>query len=185
MKKQRLQTFIQRNRTHFDQANPPEGLWENISTALDSRQADRQPHRKKYRMGRLIRLAASLLLICVTGFLVYNYGRRQALDDYSRISPELAAEQEIYAQLVLQKRDSIALFATADPVLFGEFSTVFSQMESNYNALKQELIESPNKELTLEAMIHNLQAQIKVLSQQMEVLNYVKKSKNNLRNEQI
>lgn len=183
--KQQLKTFIQNNRAQFDQANPPEGLWEHISTALDSHQADLKPHRKTYRIGRPIQLAASFLLLIGTGFIIYHYGRMKALDDYSRISPELAAEQEIYAQLVVQKRDSIALFAAADPALYGEFSSVLGQMENNYNTLKQELAESPNKELTLEAMIRNLQAQIEVLSQQMEVLNYVKKSKNNLKNEQI
>jgi len=184
--KQQLKAFIEKNRGDFDHANPPEGLWENISTALDAHQAQQQPHSKKYRIGRrLIQLAASLLLFMAAGIFIYHYGRKQALDDYSRISPELAAEQEIYAKLVVQKRDSIALFATADPVLYGEFSTVLSQMENNYNTLKQELAESPNKELTLEAMIRNLQVQIEVLSQQMEVLNYVKKSTNNLKNEQI
>lgn len=182
--KQQLKTFIEQNRRDFDHANPPEGLWENISTALDARRTD-QPRGKKYRIGRLIQLAASVLLILGTGFIIYHYGRMQAVDDYSRISPELAEEQQVYARLIVQKRDSIALFATADPTLYGEFSSVLGQMENNYNTLKQELAGSPNKELTLEAMIRNLQAQIDVLSQQMEVLNYVKKSKNNLKDEQI
>ena len=59
-------------------------------------------------------------------------------------------------------------------------------METNYNTLKQELSQSPNKELTLEAMIRNLQVQIEVLGQQMEIMNYVKKEKHNTtKNEQI
>ena len=58
-------------------------------------------------------------------------------------------------------------------------------MEANYEMLKQEFANSPNKELTLEAMIRNLQAQIEVLSQQMDILNYINKNEKPTKNEQI
>lgn len=184
MKKQ-LKTFIQKNRADFDEANPPEGIWENIAAALDAQQQP-QPVPRKFRTAPLLRVAAAILLISIAGLAVYNYGKKQAYNDYSRINPELAAEQQVYAQLVTQKRDSIAHFAASNPALYGEFTQVLEQMETNYNALKQDLAKSPNKELTLEAMIRNLQVQIEVLSQQMEIMNYVKKeTKNTTKNEQI
>lgn len=183
--KQQLKKFIQHNRADFDHAVPPEGLWLSIAAALDAQQESQPPARKFWKR-RLIRIAATIVLAGMAGLTIYHYGRQRAYDDYSRINPALAAEQQAYARLVTQKRDSIADFAASNPVLYGEFSEVLRQMETNYNALKQELSQSPNKELTLEAMIRNLQVQIEVLGQQMEIMNYVKKEKNNTtKNEQI
>lgn len=184
--KQQLKNFIQQNRTGFDDANPPEGIWENIAAALNTQQPGHSPVVRKSWTPYIVRIAAAILLLTAGGIAIYNYGRQQAYDDYSRINPELAAEQQTYARLVIQKRDSIAHFAASNPALYGEFSDVLSQMESSYNALKQELDNSPNKELTLEAMIRNLQVQIEVLSQQMRIMDYVKKeTKNDTKNEQI
>lgn len=183
--KQQLKKFIQQNRTGFDEANPPEEIWKNIAAALDTQRADHTVVRKSWTP-HIVRIAAAILLLTAGGIAIYNYGRQQAYDDYSRINPELAAEQQTYVRLVIQKRDSIAHFAASNPALYDEFSDVLGQMESNYDALKQELDNSPNKELTLEAMIRNLQVQIEVLSQQMRIMDYVKNEpKNDTKNEQI
>jgi len=181
--KETLESFIEQNRIDFDNANPPERVWEAVATALDNRR--RKPVSTR-RIGVLQQIAAAILLTCIAGLAMYHYGKRQAYNNYSRINPQLAAEQATYQQLVTRKRDSIALFVASDPALSDEFTKVFEQMESHYNGLKRELAKSPNQERTLEAMIRNLQMQIEVLSQQMEIINYVKKaSKNTTKDEQI
>ncbi len=185
--KKDLKVFIRENRASFDHATPPSDLWQRIADELDQR-GQRRSKRvgvRKMWVAHVLKVAAVTLLIGTAGILVYFYGKRDAYADYSRINPGLAAEQQVYAQLVTQKKDSIAYIATSNPALYGEFSKVLGQMETNYDMLKQEFSKSPNKELTLEAMIRNLQAQIEVLSQQMEVLNYINGTKNRIKDEQI
>ncbi|SEL27469.1 hypothetical protein [Parapedobacter koreensis] len=185
--KKDLKTFIAENKAAFDDANPPADLWQRIASNLDQQEQSRHdsPMTGKPWVIQVLKVAAITFLIGTAGIVIYFYGRKHAYDDYSQVNPHLAAEQQVYARLVTQKKDSIAYIATSDPALYGEFSKVLHQMEANYEMLKQEFVKSPNKELTLEAMIRNLQAQIEVLSQQMEILNYINNTKNQTKNEQI
>src|SRR5690606_7044870 len=131
--KKNLKTFISENRAAFDDANPPTGLWQRIAAELD--QAE-QPHRKTptYRMQirQVLKVAAVTLLIGTAGIFVYFYGRKQGYDEYSNVNPQLAAEQRTYARLVMQKKDSVAYIAASNPAMYGEFSKVLNQMETNY-----------------------------------------------------
>lgn len=183
--KRDLKKFVTENRAAFDHAHPPKDLWQRIAKELEEQEKPigQAPVRKM--MMRVLKVAAVTFLIGTAGIVVYFYGKKNAYDDYRRINPDLAAEQQTYSQLVIQKKDSIAVIATKNPVLYGEFSKALDQIEANYEMLKQEFANSPNKELTLEAMIRNLQAQMEVLSQQMEILNYVNKSEKQTKNEQI
>ncbi|WP_257670541.1 hypothetical protein [Parapedobacter tibetensis] len=184
--KKDLKTFITENRAAFDHGTPPKELWQRIASELDQKGTPqgKAPIRKIWLI-QVLKVAAVTFLIGVAGITVYFYGRKQAYEDYSQINPTLAAEQKNYAQLVTQKKDSIAFIAASNPALYGEFSAVLNQMEANYETLKRELTESPNKQLTLEAMIRNLRAQIEVLGQQLEILDYINDTKNQAKDEQI
>lgn len=185
--KRDLKSFIQKNREAFDDANPPSDLWQEIASGLDERSHPRirKLGSKTAWVARVLKVAAVTFLVGTAGIFIYFYGKREAYLDYSRVNPDLAAEQQVYAQLVTQKKDSIAYIATSNPALYGEFSNAIDQMESNYDMLKQEFENSPNREMTLEAMIRNLQAQIDILSQQLDILNYINDSKNQPHDEQI
>ncbi len=183
--KRDLKKFVTENRTAFDHAHPPKDLWKQIAKELDDRERPTGRATVRKMLVQVFKVAAVTFLIGVAGILVYFYGKKNAFDDYRRINPDLAAEQQTYSQLVMQKKDSVAIFATHNPTLYGEFSKSLDQMEANYEMLKQEFANSPNKELTLEAMIRNLQAQMEVLSQQMDILNYINKNENQTKNEQI
>lgn len=172
-----LKSFIRNNRSDFDTANPPEALWDRIAKSLDDEQMTTSKPRKLY-FARLMRVAAAVLLLGIAGALVFTYGRKQGYEDYHRINPQLAAEQRSYADIVSQKKDSLAFIATTNPILYNEFSTALEQIEASYNTLKQELHTSPNQELTLEAMILNLRIQIEILEQQIDTYQNVKDKEN-------
>lgn len=182
-----LKSFIQKNREAFDDANPPSDLWQGIAKGLNDQnpQPIKKLGSKTAWIMQVLKVAAVTFLVGVIGIFIYFYGKREAYLDYSRINPDLAAEQQAYAQLVTQKKDSIEYIAASNPALYGEFSKVINQMESNYDMLKREFAQSPNREMTLEAMIRNLQVQINILSQQLDVLNYINRSKNQTHDEQI
>lgn len=180
-----LKKFVTEHRAAFDDAQPPKDLWQRIARELEESKKPTGPVVVRKMLMQMLKVAAVTFLIGTAGILVYFYGKKNAYDDYRRINPDLAAEQLTYSQLVMQKKDSVAIFATHNPMLYGEFSKALNQMEANYEMLKQEFANSPNKELTLEAMIRNLQAQMEVLSQQMEILNYINNSEKPAKNEQI
>lgn len=174
-----LKSFIRDNRPAFDTANPPEGLWDRIEASLERQQPEATTKTRRLPIARMAQIAAAVLVLAIAGAMVFTYGRQQGYQDYHRINPQLAAEQRTYADLVTQKKDSIAFIATTNPALYGEFSTVLEQMEENYQSLKQELPNSPNQEMTLEAMIHNLKIQIEVLGQQIDTYHYINNAKEN------
>ncbi len=178
MMEKNLKSYIRDNRSAFDTANPPDALWDRIATSLDEQEAS-APKVRTLGFARVARVAAALLLLGIAGTLVFTYGRKQGYEDYNRINPQLAAEQRTYADMVMQKRDSIAYIAATNPTLYGEFSAVLEQMDANYQSLKQELPTSPNQEMTLEAMIQNLKIQIEVLGQQIDTYHYINKTKKN------
>src|SRR5690554_848353 len=103
-----LKTFIRDNRAAFDAANPPDGLWERIEASLDGQQPEKKNNVGRISIARITQLAAAVLVLAVAGALVFTYGRKQGYEDYHRINPQLAVEQQTYADLVTQKKDSIA-----------------------------------------------------------------------------
>ncbi|SRR5690606_3381362 len=182
-----LKSFVKENREAFDNATPPVFLWQRIAAALDEEDRNDVEIRGGERtwISGVLKVAAVMFLVGTIGMLIYFYGKREAYLDYSRVSPDLAATQQVYAKLITQKKDSIAYIATSNPALYGEFSKAINQIESNYDMLKQEYTKSPNRKLTLEAMIRNLQAQIDILSQQLDILKSINREKEKSYHEQI
>lgn len=165
-----IEKFISANRKDFDDAFPPDEIWENIETSLnDERTITRK--KKILYIRTFASVAAMLILIFSAGILLYK-ARTNRLD-YSTIDPVLAKQQMEYDSLVQEKRETLFTMASNKPKLYREFSSVIDNMQRNYKQLKTELQQSPNKELTLEAMINNLKIQIEVLNQQLEILNAI------------
>jgi|GEM_PF-838994 len=164
-----LEKFISENRKSFDDTVPPESIWENISMLFDDEVAIKK-RQKSLRFRTVISIAAMFILVCTAGILLYK-ARETRRMDYSQIDPLLAKQQVEYASLVHEKRDALSNMATKEPQLYQEFSEVIDKMQVNYKQLKTELMQSPNKELTLEAMISNLKMQIEILNQQLDILN--------------
>lgn len=167
----KLEKFISENRKSFDDMTPPANIWENVNTLFDEELSFKK-RQKSLRLRTALSLAAMLVLVCTAGILLYKTrGSRQM--DYSQIDPILAKQQVEYASLVHEKRGALSTMASNNPKLYQEFSEVIDKMQLNYKQLKTELTQSPNKELTLEAMISNLKMQIEVLNQQLDILNYI------------
>lgn len=167
-----IEKFILENRKSFDDALPPDGIWENIEASFDEEQQNNR-RQKKLAIRTFVSIAAMLVMICTAGILLYKT-RENNKQDYSRVDPVLAQKQMEYSSQIVEKKEALTAMAANDPQLYQEFSEVINKMQVNYKQLKNEYSQSPNKELTLEAMISNLQMQIQVLNQQLEVLNYVR-----------
>lgn len=167
-----IEKFILENRKSFDDALPPERIWENIEKSIDEEDKFKK-RQKRLAIRTFISIAALLVMICTAAILLYKT-RENNKQDYSRVDPILAKQQVEYASQIDEKKEALTAMAVNDPQLYQEFSDVINKMQVSYRQLKNEYSQSPNKELTLEAMISNLQMQIQVLNQQLEVLNYIR-----------
>ncbi len=60
-----------------------------------------------------------------------------------------------------------------------------SGLDSSYARLKRELVNTPNKERIIEAMIINLQMRMDILNQQLKTLEKIKQLKSQKKNDNI
>ncbi len=96
-----------------------------------------------------------------------------------KIAPDEAPQMVQFAKLIETKQEELKVLAKEQPQLYKKFTTDINQLDSSYNALKNQLTVTPNKEMLIEAMIQNLQLQLNVLNQQLNIINQIKNSKSN------
>lgn len=181
--KDHLEKYIRSNKRAFDAAEPPEHIWMGVEAALNEA-AGRKKNSNILTIRRFLSLAAVMLLVLTAGIVVYRHNMK-ATSNYRTIDPILAQQQEAYTAAIESKREQLAITAASNPALYQEFSSELNKMERNYLQLKKEMAQSPNKELTLEAMIRNLQMQVEVLNQQLEVFHYLHQQEKNTPYEQL
>ena len=180
----RLEDFIKANKEEFDDLEPKADIWSRIERQLPAQEAEVSKKReaKTFSLGFVLRVAAAVILIMGISFLVYLRSERNTGVDLAAINPEYAKQQVHYASLVETKRTELRAIAKSDPQLYKEFSGEIAQMDSTYKKLNKDLATSPNQELVLQAMIHNLQIQTEVLNQQLGVLEQYKQVKKEQKN---
>lgn len=172
----RLEEFIKSNKASFDQANPPADLWSQIESKLDKKRP------KLVKLSPVITIAAMLLFICSIGIIFWQYQQKQELNLVA-INPEMAEQQVQFASLIEIKLKELKQIEKLDPALYREFAIEIQKMDANYQNLKKNLPDSPNPEETVKAMIWNLQIQIRVLNQQLNIIEQINQTKKSNRYE--
>ena len=99
----------------------------------------------------------------------------------SHNSPEMNAEmnEEMYhyAKIVEIKHKELKTIEKDEPLLYRQFSSDVSKLDSVYHGLQHELPKNPNKEQIIEAMIQNLQLQMELLNHQLDIIKQINHSK--------
>lgn len=185
-----LKDFVNQNREGFDTENPPVEVWNKIENRLGH--YDNKP--KVLSMNRYKWLAAAIL-IAVVGTLAVFYFKTEIKSietpefvqaDKSdsilinEINPSYAKELYHFAKLIELKQQELKQVEKENPDLYKNFIADIYSLDSSYKQLKMELPGNPNREQLLEAMISNLQVQMNMLNQQLQILQQIKQSKNNL-----
>jgi len=176
MMKDKLSRFVIDNREEFDEVEVPTEIWGKIESKIDVLVLKKAITERVVKIGFLLKIAASLTLVCSIGlfFWIINLKPTAVVADFDS---ELAKQQVHYASLIELKRNEIKNFKNEDPDLYREFSGELKKMEINYEKLQNDLNNSPNPEETIKAMITNLQIQTEVLSQQLNIIQQIKKVK--------
>jgi hypothetical protein len=180
----RLEKFIREHRDEFDDLEPSEKLWSNISGAV-SPSASRNISLKAIMKWSI---AAAVLVLIAT--VSYKWAFKQtpaekdtistvkpAKTDLQALEPEDAPEMNQFAKMIALKQEELKALSKEQPQLYLKFSKDFTQLDSSYRILKEKLGITPNRELLIEAMIQNLQLQLDVLNQQLNIIQQIKQSK--------
>lgn len=172
----RIENFVKENKSGFEQFEPPAGLWGRIEKQLDKQHEKQLRPERSIRLSYLLKLVATVVIVLAAGLFLWHYQQKEA-SSISNIDPHLAKQQVHYASLIEIKRTELKRIEKEEPQLYQEFSSEIKKMEDSYQKLKNDLPTSPNQGETVKAMIRNLQIQIKVLNQQLTIMQQINEFK--------
>jgi hypothetical protein len=167
----KLEDFIKAHKREFDTDVPSAKLWDKIDGQLAKKK------QKKTINIRLWMSIAAAVIVVLSVTLIYMLPGREKEMNMAGINPGYEKKQLRFAGLIEEKRDSLQIFAQANPELYNKFSADLGKLEQAYAQLKKELPGSPNRQLVVRAMVKNLEIQLQVVSQQLSIINEVDQSR--------
>lgn len=175
-----LKEFIHKNRDAFDANEPDPQLFKRIHKQLTGSNDTRKIFSLPVRWA-----AAAALLIVLSGTLYLMLTKKESAISIAEIK-EPAFEEEVigdpvYAKQIFHFREIIGLQQSElkqlekdHPQLYKQFVDDITELDSSYQSLKTNLSANPNREMLLEAMIHNLQLQSELLNRQLLIIKEIK-----------
>lgn len=169
----RLKNFIGENRKAFDDEMPPEKIWQHIEASFTGKA------KKRSALAPVIKwtMAAAAMLLIASGIYYINLKKETVIVAEAEMAPEYASQMNQFVKMIDVKQEELKVLAKEQPALYQEFTSAITQLDSSYNTLKNQLGNTPNREMLLEAMIQNLQLQLNVLNQQLNIIHQIKQSK--------
>ena len=168
MKTDRLEEFIKNNREDFDQLEPSEKVWKNISAKTEKTRVRRM---NTY----MIRIAAAVVLAVIFSVTIYKTNLlapgNMAGNTNDPELRELIEAEAFYAQQVNGKLKEIRKCYYTFPELKEEIETDLTELEEMYNVLKGDLKENISNKAVIEAMIDNNRNRLKLVDQVLEQIN--------------
>jgi hypothetical protein len=102
----------------------------------------------------------------------------KAADNNSpEMNSEMKEEMYHYAKIVEIKHKELKTIEKDEPLLYRQFSSDVSKLDSVYHGLQHQLPNNSNREQILEAMIQNLQLQMELLNHQLDIIKQINHSK--------
>ena len=171
--KNELENFIKENKKSFEERGPSDQLWNRISAELDQQELPK----KSFKLSPWISVAAILL---VSFGIYFNYksspGSTKEIE-IAQVSPEFGRKEVRFTNQIEEKKDSLAVYAKANPELYEEFTTDLKKLDAEYDKLKMELQKTPNQLFIVKAMVKNREIQLQLLQQQLLIINQVNQYK--------
>lgn len=186
--KKKLKDFINDNRDAFDSYEPKEQVWEAIKTQLPFEKKNKEVATRMIWI-KWSAVAAALIIITSSIFYFSHISQKQdnaiaAVTSDNDMPAEYAEEVYHFTKLIELKHTQLKKIEKEQPELYRQFAGDISKLDSNYQALRNELPGHPNQEVLLQTMIENLKWQIDLLNQQLNIIQKINKSKKSF-NEKI
>lgn len=178
----KLKQFIRDNRHSFDAEQPPESSWDRISASVPAL-GKRSPLKKIYRWPA----AAAVFLAAVACIYLFawkgnndvqpiarnskgDHSNKGSVYDINAIDPDYAAKAGPIYQAIERKQEELKTLSAGQPELYDQFTQDLATLDSSYRVLKEQAMRSPNREILIKAMMHNLQLQAELLSKQLSII---------------
>ncbi|MBN8879067.1 MAG: hypothetical protein J0I32_16085 [Sphingobacteriales bacterium] len=177
----KLKQFIGENRHSFDDAPPPESVWDRINTSVPALQTGkRSPLKKIYRWSA----AAAVFLAAAACFYLFAWKGNKDDQETARRNGSYSAKESVqgindpeYAiragriyQVIEKKQEELKTLSADQPELYDQFTQDLATLDSSYRVLKEQAKKSPNREILIKAMMNNLQLQAELLSKQLSII---------------
>jgi len=162
MKIDKLESFILREREHFDQGVPNPNVWDAIEQKLDNE--TQNPPTRRVQLWSFVRVAAAVLALLVAGGIIGSYITQMRADDPSlaiqEIAPELSELEAYYNQEVSQRMQQLATYDEDQAVVDD-----LRELDTTMNELKEDLLHAPkgSEEQIIGAIIKSYQTKIAIL----------------------
>lgn len=151
----KLEEYIRQHKEAFEDEVSHE-VWGNIRSRLP---------RQKTPWNTYLRYAAALLVFLGAGYLI---GLKTGGKDTTGLAKYDAA-LVTYTHKVDQKKARLETLVSNQPELEETFSQDLSDLQEDFEYLKGQLPNNPNREALVSAMIRNLEWQIELLNQQTRI----------------
>jgi hypothetical protein len=173
---EKLENFIKSNKSAFDNKEAPAGLWDKLDKQLDEHCKAQEKKIRRIKFYNFSRIAAVFIVVLAFGFLWGKYQKEEATN-LENINPVFAAKEVQFSSLIADKRAELKDLKKVDPQLYQTFKNEQIKLDEEYKSLQKELLNSPNQDRIVKAMIRNLQSQIDLLNKQLNITKEVKQFK--------
>lgn len=168
MQTDRLEDFIKENREAFDQLEPSEKVWEQISKSKHKPQ-------KVSMVNYLLRVAAVVTIAIIITVIVaktgiFNSEEKEMLTEDPELR-ELIEAEAFYASQVNEKMDEIRKCYDTFPEIKEEVETDLTELQEMYEVLKIDLKDNISKKEVIEAMIENNRFRLKMVDEVLDQIN--------------
>ncbi len=164
MNKLNLEDFIRKNRNEFDQQEPSEMVWLNLSKNLKKKKVI-------HYNPVLFRIAAVVTGIAIISVIVFRndlFTKRNLIVSGDPEINELLEAEAFYSRQVSGKLAAIRKCYVLHPELKNEVETDLNELETMYKSLRQDLKENLSSRAVIEAMIENSRYRLKVVDDVLE-----------------
>lgn len=183
MKKDPLYYFFKEDsKTLYDCEQPKHGHTNRFKTKLEAQLQSDAPKSNNSRsfIQPLISIAAILLVLLSVGLFISSHSKTQDLAD---VSEEMSKTQSFFSLAIEQELAKIEGKRTAETEkLIEDAMTQLSQLEDDYEHLKEDLEQTGGDQRVIHAMISNFQLRIALLQNVLKNINQINNYKND-RNE--
>lgn len=174
MKKDNLENLFERLQGDFDFEEPRVGHQERFLEKMNQAHGVVSLSRKR-NWWKPLSIAASIALICVLGLQLYST-EPSIKEQVVEIAPEVSETEFYFANLIEEQVQLLRQEKSPETAkLVDDALLKLGELESDYEALEQELVNGGNSKMILNAMINNFQIRIELLK---EVLANVETIKN-------
>ncbi|MCL6275356.1 hypothetical protein M3P19_15165 [Muricauda sp. 2012CJ35-5] len=179
MEKDNLDQLFQRLEGEFDVENPKQGHQDRFLQKLNQSKGVTSLNGKKTNWWKSLSIAASVALLCVLGLQVIN-NKPSIKEQVVEIAPEVSETEFYFANLIEAQVQQLKDEKSPETAKLVDDTLVqLEKLQSDYDALEQELVNGGNSKFILNAMITNFQTRIDLLQEVLTNIENIKNIKTN------